>query len=102
VCVVDAAGAVVSRFSVAHTAEGLRVLVQRLTRAGVAEAAIERSDGPVVDALLEAGVTVVVITSRQVKNLRSRYGPAGNKDDRSGAYVLADVLRTDRARGCGR
>jgi transposase len=34
VCVVDAAGAVVSRFSVAHTAEGLRVLVQRLARAG--------------------------------------------------------------------
>ena len=60
--------------------------------------AIERGDGPVVDALLEAGVTVVVITPRQVKNLRSRYGSAGNKDDRFDAYVLADVLRTDRAR----
>jgi transposase len=43
-------------------------------------------------------VRVVVITPRQIKNLRSRYGPAGSKDDRSGAYVLADVLRTDRAR----
>jgi transposase len=30
VCVVDAAGEVVSRFSVEHTAEGLRTLVQRL------------------------------------------------------------------------
>ena len=60
--------------------------------------AIERGDGPVVDALLEAGVTVVVITPRQIKNLRSRYGSAGNKDDRFDAYVLADVLRTDRAR----
>jgi transposase len=90
VCVVDAAGEVVSRFTVAHTAEGLRTLVQRLGRAGVAEAAIERGDGPVVDALLEAGVTVVVITPRQVKNLRSRYGSAGNKDDR---------LRRLRARG---
>jgi transposase len=98
VCVVDAAGGVVTRFSVAHTAEGLRALVQRLTRAGVAEAAIERGDGPLVDALLAAGVTVVVITPRQVKNLRSRYGSAGNKDDRFDAYVLADVLRTDRAR----
>ena len=98
VCVVDAAGAVVSRFSVAHTAEGLKTLVQRLARAGVCEAAIERSDGPLVDALLAAGVTVVVITPRQVKNLRSRYGSAGNKDDRFDAYVLADVLRTDRAR----
>jgi transposase len=98
VCVVDAAGEVADRFSVAHTAEGLRVLVQRLARAGACEAAIERGDGPVVDALLEAGVTVVVITPRQIKNLRSRYGSAGNKDDRFDAYVLADVLRTDRAR----
>jgi transposase len=98
VCVVDASGEVVSRFSVAHTAEGLRALVQRLARAGVAEVAIERGDGPIVDALLAAGVTVVVITPRQVKNLRSRYGSAGNKDDRFDAYVLADVLRTDRAR----
>jgi transposase len=98
VCVVDAAGEVVSRFSVEHAAEGLRTLVQRLAGVGVAEVAIERGDGPVVDALLAAGVTVVVITPRQVKNLRSRYGSAGNKDDRFDAYVLADVLRTDRAR----
>jgi Transposase len=27
--------------------------------------------------------------------LRSRYGSAGNKDDRFDAYVLADTLRTD-------
>ena len=82
VCIVDAAGAVVSRFSVAHTADGLRALVQRLARAGACEVAIERGDGPAVDALLAAGVTVVVITPRQVKTLRSRYGSAGNKDDR--------------------
>jgi transposase len=41
---------------------------------------------------------VVVITSRQVKNLRSRYAAAGAKDDRFDAFVLADTLRTDRAR----
>jgi hypothetical protein len=67
---------VVSRFTVAHTAEGLRTLVQCLARAGAREVAIERGDGPVVDALLEAGLTVVVITPRQIKNLRSRYGSA--------------------------
>src|SRR5215469_7520113 len=48
VCIVDAAGEVVSRFAVAHTAEGLRTLVQRLARAGACEAAIERGNGPVV------------------------------------------------------
>jgi transposase len=98
VCIVDAAGGVADRFSVEHTAEGLRALVSRLARAGAAEVVIERGDGPVVDALLQAGVTVVVITPRQVKNLRSRYGSAGDKDDRFDAYVLAGVLRTDRAR----
>ncbi len=51
-----------------------------------------------VDALLEAGFTVVVISPRQIKSLRSRYGSAGNKDDRFDAYVLADTLRTDRPR----
>jgi transposase len=98
VCVVGAGGAVMTRFTVKHTAAGLAALVRGLARAGACEAAIERSDGPLVDALLKAGVTVVVITPRQVKNLRSRYGSAGNKDDRFDAYVLADVLRTDRAR----
>jgi transposase len=98
VCVVDADGQVVTRFTVEHTAAGLADLVRRLRKAGAREAAIERGDGPVVDALLDAGVTVVVITPNQVKNLRSRFGSAGNKDDRFDAYVLADTLRTDRAR----
>ena len=41
---------------------------------------------------------MVVISPNQVKNLRGRYGSAGNKDDRFDAFVLADTLRTDRAR----
>ena len=51
-----------------------------------------------IDALLEAGITIVVISPNQLKNLRGRYGSAGNKDDRFDAFVLADTLRTDRAR----
>jgi transposase len=72
--------------------------VRRLHRAGVGEIAIERGDGQVVDALLGAGLTVVVISPNQVHSLRGRYGSAGNKDDRFDAFVLADTLRTDRAR----
>jgi len=91
-------GAVRDRFSIEHTAVGLTAVVRRLAKLGCTEVAIERPDGPVVDELLEAGLTVVVISPNQVKNLRSRYGSAGNKDDRFDAYVLADTLRTDRAR----
>ena len=98
VATVDEQGRPVDRFSVTHTAPGLRRLIARLRRAGVREVAIERPDGPVVDALLEAELTVFVIDPKQVKNMRGRYGSAGNKDDRFDAYVLADVLRTDRAR----
>jgi transposase len=59
---------------------------------------IERGDGPVVEHLLRDGFEVVVISARQVKSLRARYGSAGNKDDRFDAFVLADALRTDAGR----
>jgi transposase len=98
VAIVDAYGRVVERFIVAHTAAGIRDLVRRLAKLGTNEVAIERPDGPVVEALLEDGLTVVVISPNQLKHLRSRYGSAGNKDDRFDAFVLADTLRTDRAR----
>jgi transposase len=98
ICVVDMAGRVADRFAVAHDRAGIAALTARLRKDGVSEVAIERGDGVLVAALLDAGLTVVVITSRQVKNLRSRYGSAGGKDDRFDSYVLADTLRTDRAR----
>ena len=93
VCVVDERGSAVARFEVEHSDTGLRELVRVLD--GVEGVAIERPDGPVVEALLGAGITVSVIASRQVKALRARHGLAGNKDDRADAYVLAEALRTD-------
>ena len=98
VCVVDMAGRVKDRFAAVHDRAGIAALIARLGRNGAAEVAIERGGGVLVDALLGAGLTVVVIGSRQVKNLRARYGSSGAKDDRFDAYVLADTLRTDRAR----
>lgn len=97
-CVVDMAGRVTDRFSAVHDKAGIAAMITRLRRAGASEVAIERSDGVLVGALLAAGLTVVVITSRHVKNLRSRYSSSGGKDDRFDSYVLADTLRTDRAR----
>lgn len=95
VCVVDERGEPVERFGVDHSEPGLRTMARRLAKAGVAQVAIERPDGPVIEALFGAGFEVVVIASRHVKALRSRYGTAGNKDDRGDAFILADVLRTD-------
>jgi transposase len=98
VCVAGDQGEVLERFTVAHDAAGLREMAARLLRAGVSQAGIERGDGPVVDTLMQAGLTVFVIPPSQVKSLRSRYGSAGNKDDRFDAYVLADTVRTDARR----
>jgi transposase len=88
-------GAVTGRFSFSHDIAAIKAMVRRLRSAGVAGVAIERGDGPVVEELLAAGLAVFVVPSRQIKALRSRYGSAGNKDDRFDAYVLADTLRTD-------
>src|SRR6266511_485727 len=98
VCVLDPDGAVIERQTVAHTAAGLRRLIDLLSRHRVQAVGIERGDGPVIDALLATDLTIYVIPPSQVKNLRGRYGSAGNKDDRFDAYVLADTIRTDRHR----
>jgi transposase len=94
-CLVDGDGTVMERFTFAHDAVAIKAMAGRLRSAGVAGVAIERGDGPVVEELLGAGLAVFVVPSRQIKGLRTRYGSAGNKDDRFDAYVLADTLRTD-------
>lgn len=100
VSVVDARGSEISRPTVGHSAAGLRELASVLARAGAGEAAIERPDGPVTGALLDAGVTVVVISPNQVKNLRGRwhcwqdetaYSPARHK-------ALQRILNQDQQR----
>lgn len=98
VAIIDTDARVVYRGVIEHSARGLKHLIAVVTHHGVEEVAIERPDGPVVEALLGAELTVVVVNPNQLKNLRSRYGSAGNKDDRFDAFVLADTLRTDRAR----
>jgi transposase len=95
VCVVDDGGAIRARFEIPNSGKTFAGLVKRLIKLGVAGVAIERCDGPLVEALLDAGLRVVVITPRQVKGLRSRYTGSGAKSDTGDAYLLADVLRTD-------
>lgn len=97
-CITDGDGQVVRELVTAADAAGIRRLVDALDRHGVTQVAIERPDGPVVEALLAAGRTVVVVPPRQVRHLRTRYGSTGNKHDRFDAFVLADVLRTDGRR----
>lgn len=95
VCVIDEHGSVRTQFEADHDAAGLAELCRRLRSAGAGAIAIERPSGLIVDALLEAGLTVVPIHPNVVKATRPRYRSHGGKSDASDAYLLADVLRTD-------
>jgi transposase len=98
VSVIEGNGATRARFEVSNTGRNFAGLIKRLVKLRVAAVAIERPDGPLVEALLEAGLDVYVIPPRQLKALRTRYGSTGAKSDPGDAYVLADVVRTDRHR----
>lgn len=101
VCVLDASGRVVARFTVGHSREGLRELRRRLARIASASelpVALERPSGLLVDALVEAGHPVVPIHPNALKASRPRYRAAGGKSDPGDAFIAADLLRTDAHR----
>jgi len=99
VCVVNPAGEAVWESCVPHTAEAIEALVNNVVeRAGGSTAvvvAIELPSGAVVEAFLQRGVAVYSINPKQVDRFRDRFSPAGAKDDRRDAYVLATAIRTD-------
>jgi len=95
VCVIDEHGSVHLQFEVNHDAAGLAELCRRLRSVAVTGVAIERPSGLIVDALVEAGFSVVPIHPNVVKATRPRYRSHGGKSDASDAYLLADLLRTD-------
>ena len=100
VCLMDGAGRVVEERWVEHSGHSLAELgdwLRRQTSESPAflAAAIETPRGAVVETLLEHGFAVFSINPKQLDRFRDRYSPAGAKDDRRDAFVLADALRTD-------
>ncbi len=96
VCIIEADGRVVDRFSIAHSAEGFERLVGRLARQaepGSLPVAIERPDGRLVDRLLEAGHPVVPVKTTAIKAWREAEVGSGAKSDPGDAKVIADYLR---------
>jgi transposase len=98
VCVLEPDGVIRARFEIPNTGKSFAGLLKRLVKLGVQVVAIERPDGPLVEAMLDGGLQVFVIAPRMLKALRQRYSSTGAKSDLGDAYVLADVLRTDRHR----
>jgi transposase len=101
VCLVDARGECLGERAVAHGGPGIEELCDWLiARTGatpeVIGVAIEMTQGPVVEALLQRGFCVYGINPKQLDRFRDRFTVAGAKDDRRDAHVLGDSLRTDR------
>ena len=100
VCLMDGAGRIVAERWVEHSGHSLAELIDWLRRLTLESpsalaAAIEIPRGAVVETLLEHGFAVFSINPKQLDRFRDRYSPAGAKDDRRDAFVLADSLRTD-------
>jgi transposase len=98
VTVVDDEGAVVARWSPAHSRTGLEMVIGALAHLDDARrlpVAIERPDGLVVARLLEAGHPVVPVPPHAFYASRPRWGAARAKSDPADSYMLADLLRTD-------
>jgi transposase len=98
VCAVDLDGRVLHERKVENDALDLRQLADwaaALAPCGLVAAAIELPHGAIIDCLLEREIPVFSINPKQVDRFRDRYSPAGAKDDRRDAFVLADSLRTD-------
>ena len=78
--VVDDQGGIRARFQVANTGKGFGGLIRRLTKLQVTGVAIEGPDGPLVEAMLDAGLRVVVITpARSRRCVAAMAPPAPNR-----------------------
>jgi transposase len=99
VCILDDAGRVRSSFPIAHTADGFADLIRRLGKLGDradVSVGIERPDGRLVDALLEAGHPVVPVSPNAIKTWRDGEVVSGAKSDAGDALVIAEYLRLRR------
>jgi transposase len=96
VCVIDDTGRVRQQFTIEHTAVGFTTLIRRLAKLGDPAdlpVAIERPDGRLVDALLEAGHPVVPVKPNAIKAWRDGEVLSGAKSDAGDALVIAEYLR---------
>lgn len=99
VSVLDGAGQQLHRQAVNHNAEALAALARTLAGFEPDPAqvcvGIEQHDGALLHWLLAQGYALYPLNPKSAERARDRYRPAGGKDDRRDAFMLADTVRTD-------
>lgn len=97
ICFIDERGQVLEEFSIKKTREGFEELLQRTRCYPEVEFSIETGRSSLVDFLLGHGYRIYWINPNRMSAFRSRYKSSRVKDDRFDGYVLAQVLRGDKA-----
>jgi transposase len=102
VCIMNEAGAPIVRFEVSHSPEGFAKLEENINKLKTPPAnclvALETAHNLLIDFLWSRHYSVYVIAPTIVNRSRGRYTSSGAHDDNRDAFVLADLLRTDRHR----
>jgi hypothetical protein len=102
-CFMNEAGAVIQQLSVDHSVEGFLKLETICQSLGTSPAEIviglETAHNLLIDLLVERSYPAIyILPPSQVKSNAGRYAQSGAKDDLRDAWVIADMLRTDRGR----
>jgi transposase len=100
VAVLDETGQVLARRRIDTGVSGFSQLIDLLSEHAEdpteVPVGIETDKNLIVVALQGAGLTIYPINPRAVARYRERHGQSGKKSDPGDAFVLADILRTDR------
>ncbi len=96
-------GAAVAKLTIPHSADGFLKLEATRQQLSVAPqeclVALETAHNLLIDFLWSRDYTqLYIVPPSVVKSSRGRYGSSGARTDASDAHLLADLLRTDRAR----
>lgn len=96
ICFIDQEAKVLEEFLIKKTNRGFYELLKRASCYHEIEFAIETYRSPLVDFLLSQGYQVYWLNPNRLSSFRGRYKTSRVKDDRFDAYVLAQVLRSDK------
>lgn len=90
-CLLNAEGQILSQFEIPHSMNGFKVLQDLLCNLDDTQINIERSDGLLVDWLIQQDCQLYITPPHILASRR----PSRVKDDRSDAFLLAYLLRLD-------
>jgi len=102
ICIVNEAGAQILRFSIPHSTSGFSDFEAQVTKLGVPLTdcliGLETAHNLLIDFLWSRGFRIYVIPPSVVSSNRDRHRSSRAHNDDSDAFLIADLLRTDRHR----